>query len=265
MEDKILKVAKQAALEAGKIVKKYYQSELTLTNKGHYANFATQADLETEGKIIKILTENFPDHNIIAEESGLIDKNSDYTWAIDPIDGTIPFVDGIPVFGVSIGLIKNNQPIVGVINMVASGEVYWAQIGKGAYLNGKIVKVREENNLQNSTIGIGLGHTDRLMKIDRFLIPFAEKVRYIYLLGSAVSVFSYLTKGMVDGFVLRANIWDVAAGVVLVTEAGGKATDLEGKPLDWSNTKISLVASNGLVHDQILEVLKGKRKGILRD
>ncbi len=256
MSDNFLKAAKQAALMAGDIVKKYYQSELNLLNKGHYANFATQADLESEEKIVQILTENFPGHNIIAEENGFLDKGSEYTWVIDPIDGTIPFVDGIPVFGISIGLLKNNQPVVGVINMVASGEIYWAQAEKGAYLNGKIIKVRKEANLQNSTIGVGLGHTDRIMKIDQFFIPFAEKVRYIYLLGSAVSVMGYVARGILDGFVLRANIWDVAAGAVLIVEAGGKVSGLEGKPLEWRNEKISLIASNGLIHDDMVEALK---------
>lgn len=188
MEDKFLKVAKEAALEAGKIVKKYYLSELTLQSKGHYANFATRADLESEQKIIQILTKNFPDHNIIAEESGKVNKGSEYTWAIDPIDGTIPFVDGIPVFGVSIGIFKNNQPIIGVINMVATDELYWAMEGKGAFLNGEKIMVRREKDLKQSTIGLDFGHTERVMKLDIFFRPIVEKVRYVYLFGSAVSI-----------------------------------------------------------------------------
>lgn len=109
-DSKFLQVAKQAAIEAGKIVKKYYQTKLVLHGKGHVTNFATKADLESEAKVIEIITKNFPEHNIIGEESGRVDNNSEYTWAIDPIDGTIPFVDGLPFFGISIGLLKNNQP-----------------------------------------------------------------------------------------------------------------------------------------------------------
>ena len=120
-DSKFLAVAKEAAIEAGKIVKYYYNTELELHGKGHVANFATQGDLESEKKVIEIITKNFPDHNIIGEESGRVDKGSEYSWAIDPIDGTIPFVDGIPFFGVSVGLLKNNQPFVGVINMVEIG------------------------------------------------------------------------------------------------------------------------------------------------
>src|SRR3989344_6796187 len=125
-DSRFLKVAKQAATEAGEIVKKYYQSELELHNKGHVNNFATQADLESEAKVIEILRASFPEHNIIAEESGRIDNGSEYTWAIDPIDGTIPFVDGLPFFGVSIAVLKDNKPFIGVINMVVAGELYWA-------------------------------------------------------------------------------------------------------------------------------------------
>ncbi len=256
MEDKILEVAKQAALEAGKIIKKYYLTELDLQNKGHFTNFATKADVESEQKIIEILTKNFPSHNIIAEESGMVNKNSQYSWAIDPIDGTIPFVDGIPVFGVSIGILKDNKPFAGVINMVATDELYWAMKGKGAFLNGKKIKVREESNLQNCTIALDLGHTDRIFKLDKFFRPIAEKVRHIYMLGSAVSALCYVAKGFLDAYIIRANIWDFAAGVVLVEEAGGKVTGLLGGEVDYQEAKPQLICSNGVVHEEILKVYK---------
>jgi len=254
IEDQILEIAKQAALEAGKIVKKYYLSELTLHSKGHYANFATQADLESEQKIIQILTQNFPNHNIIAEESGRVDKGSKYSWAIDPIDGTIPFVDGIPTFGVSIGALKNNIPIIGVINMVAINELYFAQKGKGAYLNGKKIKVRQEGMLENCTIGLDLGHTDRIMKLEKFFRPIVEKVRYAYLFGSAVMSLCYVARGMLDAYIIRANVWDLAAGVVLIEEAGGKVTDMVGQEVDFAEGKPRIICSNGAVHEAILKI-----------
>lgn len=253
-EEKILRVAKQAASEAGKIVKKYYQSELILHNKGHFTNFATKADLEAEQKIIQILTKNFPGHNIIAEESGSVNKGSEYTWAIDPIDGTIPFVDGIPVFGVSIGILRDKKPIIGVINMVATGEVYWAIEGKGAFLNGKKIRVRKESNLEKSTIGLELGHAGRITKLDRLWRPIVEKVRYVYLYGASVAILCYVAKGSVDAYIQQANIWDLAAGVVLITEAGGKVTDFSGKEPDYFDGKPSLVCSNGLIHEAILKI-----------
>lgn len=254
MEDDILKVAKQAALDAGKIVKKYYLSELTLQNKGHYSNFATKADIESEQKIIQILTKNFQSHNIIAEESGMVKKGSEYTWAIDPIDGTIPFVDGIPTFGVSIGILKDNQPIVGVIYMVATEELYWAQKGKGAFLNGKRIKVRQESNLEQSTIGLELGHAERVARLDNLWRPIVGQVRYVYLYGASVAILCYIARGWVDAYIQQANIWDLAAGVVLIKEAGGKVTDISGKEPDFSESRPRLICSNGLIHDAILKI-----------
>lgn len=254
MDEKILEVAKKAALEAGKIIKKYYLSELKLHDKGHFTNFATKADIESEQKIIEILTENFPNHNIIAEESGRVDKASEYSWAIDPIDGTIPFVDGIPTFGVSIGVLKDNKPFVGVINMVATDELYWALKGKGAYLNGKKLQVRKEDSLEKSTIALDLGHTDRIYKLDHFFSPIVEKVRYVYLFGSAVAVFCYVAKGFMDAYIVRANIWDIAAGIIIVEEAGGKTTDISGKEINFMEVKPRIVSSNGSIHDAILKV-----------
>lgn len=254
MDEKLLKVAKQAALEAGKIAMEYYQSELTLHDKGHYTNFATQADIESEQKIIQIVTKNFPNHNIIAEESGAVNKGSQYAWAIDPIDGTIPFVDGIPTFGVSIGILKKGKPIIGVINMVATGELYWAMKGKGAFLNGKKIKVRKESNLERSTIGLELGHTERIMKLDKFWKPIVGKVRYVYLYGASVAILCYVARGWVDAYIQQANIWDLAAGVVLITEAGGRVTDFFGKEPDYFDGKLKLVCSNGLLHEAILKI-----------
>lgn len=254
MEDKILKVAKKAALEAGKIVKKYYSSELILHGKGHYANFATQADLESERKILEIIAKNFPNHNIIAEESGRVDKGSKYSWAIDPIDGTIPFVDGIPFFGVSIGILKENLPVIGVINMVATDELYWAQKGKGAFLNGKKIEVRKEDNLQNCTIGLDWGHTERVIKLDKFFKPIVDRVRYIYSFGAAVAILCYVARGMIDAYIVRANVWDLAAGVVLIEEAGGRVTDMSGEEVDFMKGKPQIICSNGKIHDIILKI-----------
>jgi len=119
MEDNFLKVAKQAAIEAGKVIRKCSGEDLDLSLKNEdKSNFVTKADLEAEETIVKILTKNFPTHNIIAEENTKIDKGSKYTWVVDPIDGTITFVHGIPYFSVSIGLLENNKPILGAIYII---------------------------------------------------------------------------------------------------------------------------------------------------
>lgn len=254
MDEKILNVAKEAAIEAGKIVKKYYQTELTLQDKGHFTNFATKADVESEQEIIKIIKKNFPEHNIIAEESGKEDKGSNYSWAIDPIDGTIPFVDGIPVFGVSIGVLKSGKPFVGVINMVATDELYWALEGNGAFLNNKKIEVRKEADLKQSTIGLELGHTDRISKLDKLWKPIVEEVRYVYLYGAAVAILSYIARGLVDAYIIGANVWDVAAGIVLIQEAGGRVTGISGNEVNIMEGKPMIICSNALVHDSIVKI-----------
>jgi len=251
-DSKFLQVAKEAAIEAGKIVKKYYQSELELHGKGHVANFATQADLESEKKVIEIITQNFPDHNIIGEESGRVENNSEYTWAIDPIDGTIPFVDGIPVFGVSVGLLKNNQPFIGVINMVGRDELFWAEEGHGAFRNGEKLQVRDRKELSASTIALEFGHSERSMRLQKHFQPIVEKVRYAYVFGSAVQPLTLLAQGNLDGCFIRAYVWDFAAGVILVKEAGGRFTELNGESADFTKEKIQLICTNGFIHDEMV-------------
>jgi len=252
-DSRFLKVAKQAATEAGEIVKKYYQSELELHNKGHVNNFATQADLESEAKVIEILRASFPEHNIIAEESGRIDNGSEYSWAIDPIDGTIPFVDGLPFFGISIGLLKNDQPLLGVINMVAKDDLFWAEQGKGAFKNGKRIQVRKKESLDQATIALEWGHSARDWRIEKHVAPIIEKVRYAYVFGSAVQSLTAIAEGKLDGCLIRAYVWDFAAGAIIVKEAGGEYTDPKGDKPDFTAEKIQLICSNGLIHDQMVK------------
>ena len=253
-DSEFLKVAKEAAIEAGKIVKHYYQSELTLHGKGHVANFATQADLESEAKVIEIIQKSFPNHNIIGEERGRIENGSEYSWAIDPIDGTIPFVDGIPVFGVSVGLLKNNKPYLGVINMVARDELYWAEEGQGAFRNGEKLQVRDRKELSASTIALEFGHSERNMRLQKHFLPIVEKVRYAYVFGSAVQSLTLVAQGNLDGSFIRAYVWDFAAGVILVKEAGGKFTDISGKEADFTKERIELISTNGFIHDEMVSL-----------
>lgn len=258
MKDEYLKVAKQAALEAGEIILKYFGKEHKLKFKNNdKSDFATQADLEAEQKIIQILTENFPNHNIIAEESGRTQKDSDYTWVIDPLDGTSSFAHGFPYFGVSVGLLKNNKPILGVIYHVLAKDLYYAEINKGAYVNGKQIFVSEKKDLEEAVIAMEYGHNKRRSpKLDLYIVPLMKKSGYIYSLGSAAMCLGLCAKGIQDGAVMQAWIWDFTAGAVIVKEAGGKVTDFEGKDLDWTKERLNIVASNGLIHDQIITALR---------
>lgn len=257
MEDQFLKVAKQAAIEAGKVISDLYGKEHKLMFKTDNSDFATQADLKAEKIIVEIISKNFPSHNIIAEEKVRIDQNSPFTWAIDPVDGTISFASKMPFFAVSIGLLENNQPIVGVIYDVERKDLYWAQKGKEAFLNDKKISVSKTTKLADAVIGLGIGGMKgRREKLKEYFFPLLDRVRYIYMLGGGVVTMALLAKGSLDAVPNQAWIWDQAAAGIIITEAGGMVSDRFGNPVDWSADRAEFIASNGLIHDQILAALK---------
>lgn len=259
-EGKFLKVAKEAALEAGKVILKFSRQVGKLTLKHNdVSDFATKADVEAERAIVGILSKNSPDHNIIAEEGTNINKNSDYTWAIDPIDGTISYACGVPSFTISIGLLKIDKPILGVIYHIASDNLYFAEIGKGAFLNNGRIKVNHKDGLGRAVVSLDFGHKNqRQEKFKTYILPLMNKVGYIYNLGSGALSLAYTASGVLEAHIQTGEPWDSLGGTVIVREAGGKVTDFEGNEPDWNKERLSIVASNGLIHDQILEALNSK-------
>lgn len=257
MDEQFLKVAKQAALEAGKVIQTYSGDFGKKNIKGgDKSNFATIADIKAEKVVVKILTDNFPSHNIIAEEGTGIKKGSKYTWAIDPLDGTISFAAGVPNFTVSIGLTLNSEPVLGVIYHITKGDLYWAQKGKGAFVNNKKINVSSNKNLEEGIISLDLGHKHkREEKFKRYIAPLIFKASYVYSLGSGALSLAYTARGIVDLHIQAGGIWDNLAGAAIIREAGGVVTDFKGKEPDWNKGQVDVVASNGLIHDQILEAL----------
>lgn len=258
MDEQFLKVAKQAALEAGKIISKYSGKDQHKNVKNEDpTDYVTKADLEAEKVIVKILTSHFPDHNLIGEEKTNINKKSKFTWVIDPLDGTISFGSGIPYFSVSIGLLKANKPILGVIYIVSFKKMYWAQKGYGAFLNGKLLKVSKKTTLKESVGTLDFGHNvKRQYKLDLYVNKLLSKIGYIYSFGSAVASSALVAEGILDINVNYGFVWDFVAGAVIVREAGGKVSDFDGNEPDWTKERLNFVASNGLIHDQILEALR---------
>lgn len=258
MSDEFLKVAKQAALEAGKVIQEY-SGKILLKNikNDDVSDFTTEADIKAEKTIVSLISKNFPEHNIIAEEESRIDKGSEYTWVVDPLDGTISFSRQVPFFAVSIGLLKDNKPLLGVINHISFNNLYWGIAGKGGYLNGKKMKISTENKLDEAMVVLDLGHrAKRQAKINLYVTPLITKVGYGYSFGGGVATLGMVAQGILDGFVAQAWVWDFVAGTVIIREAGGQVTDFEGKEPDWTKERLNIVASNGLIHNQILEALK---------
>lgn len=257
MNDKFLNVAKEAAIEAGKIISKYSGkiSSKKIKNEDS-SDFATEADLEAEKVILKIIQDNFPEHSFISEEAGERNKDSNYTWVIDPLDGTAPFSAGLPTFSVSIGLLEKNRPLLGVVYQILTQDLYYALQSEGAFLNGERIKVGGVNDLEKAFFGFDFGHrARRSQKIEKYVLPLINKIRYPISYGSDALILALVGRGVLDGFVNEDNTWDSVAGAMIIVEAGGKVTDLKGKEIDWTKKRIEFIASNGLIHEAILEAL----------
>jgi myo-inositol-1(or 4)-monophosphatase len=250
-KSKMLDVAIKAAKEAGKILMKYYGKDYEINSKrdsNHSSDLVTQADLDSEKKIVDILEKNFPEHRIYAEEQGLRDKDSEYTWYIDPLDGTGNFTRNIPLFGVSIGLIKNKQPILGVLYFPAIDLMVHAEKGKGAFANDKKISVsnRELDNSLFYNAGVYKGKIDFKTKI-------AEKVALTKMIDTSAYELAQIAMGDAELYILTSVLHDVTAGVAIIREAGGKVTDYDDS--EWNQDSKGIVASNKVIHDEIIGLL----------
>lgn len=253
----MIDVAKRAAILAGRKIVFLRRKGLTFKSKERLGDIVTDADTASERIILELLKKQFPNHNFISEEVGKIDNGSEYTWIIDPLDGTIPYSSGLPIFAVSIGLLRNFQPQLGVVNMPDAGWLFWAEAGKGAYVNGERIKVSSKEDLMKCVVGFDVAYIGtRRDEIERRLLPLADRVRYPLMLGCASANGVYVARGILDAYLHSAYPWDYAAAFLIVTEAGGKVTDYSGRPIDWSKDRIDFFASNGLIHDEILSLIK---------
>lgn len=258
MSVKPLEVAIEAALEAGKYLKNNIDKIKQVEYKGGaITNLVTEFDKGSEAIIINKLKKYFPDYNFLAEESGSAEVESEYRWIIDPLDGTVNYAHGLPIYSISIALEHRNEIVLGVIYNPSLDELYFSEKGKGSYLNNKPIKVSQTGKLIESLVVTGFPYTinknpePEATNFRNFLVA-AQAVRR---LGSAALDLAYVACGRFDGFwegIL--NAWDMAAGVLLVTEAGGRWTDYNGNPTTIYNKQ--LLATNGLIHNEMIEVLK---------
>jgi myo-inositol-1(or 4)-monophosphatase len=254
-----LDVAIVAAKRAGRIHKKYFQTDIQVDVKSSPFDLVTTADLEAEKEIVSSLKSAFADHNFLAEENKYPKTNSEFTWVIDPLDGTNNFAAGLPIFCVSIGLVRDGQILVGVIYDSTRDELFCAEKSKGAFLNGRRIRVSSKASLSESVLITGF-YYDRGEEMSQTL----ENIRKFFLnpvtglrrLGAAALDLAYIASGRASGFwEFCLSPWDFTAGKLMVEEAGGKVTDRLGKDVDISK-KSYIVASNGKIHDQMLAILK---------
>ena len=252
VNDEYLKTAVDTAKASGKIFQRYFGKPKNVSIKnGDPKNFVTEVDQKIEKQIRKLLQKKFPTHKIIGEELGShkLEKN-DYIWIIDPIDGTVNFIHGLPLCCISIALWDSHGPLIAVVFSPALNLLFTAQRGKGANLNGRKIKVSDKKYFG----GFGWGRNPiQAAKNFPKIIKHLPKIR---ALGSSALEFAFVAAGIFD-FHIQAgiNIWDFAASVLLIQEAGGKVSDWKGKPLTLNSTHIA--GGNKLTHPNLVKILKG--------
>lgn len=255
----MLQIAIEAAREAGNFLKLNLGKVRETQPKGGYErNLVTEIDKRSEEIIIQKIQRHYPAHDILAEESGSRTAGgSKYRWIIDPLDGTTNFTHGFPVFCVSIGLEYDGELIAGVIYDPNLDELFTAERGKGAFLNGKRISVSKIPTLNRSLLVTGFPYniTENPNHAIEHFVNFLLSAQAVRRMGSAAIDMVYVAAGRYEGFwEVALNPWDMAAGAVIIREAGGMLSDFSGRPFSIYNKEI--VASNGLVHDEMLGVLK---------
>lgn len=249
-------VAVQAARTAGSILLKHLGQPLDVEFKGD-VDLVTKVDRLSEEAIVMIIRNAYPEHQILAEEGTTQEGDSKYRWIIDPLDGTTNFAHSFPCFAVSIGLEAAGKMVAGVVYDPVRNECFTAIDGSGAYLNGNQISVSSVDNLNRALLATGFPY-DRREHPDNYLALFRKfmmKAQEIRRPGSASIDLCYLASGRLDGFwECKLKPWDVAAAVVIVREAGGKLSDFNGN--EYSIYGNETLASNGRIHDEMMEVIK---------
>ena len=257
-KSKELEVAIQAALEAGKILEKYLETEIFKSIKSD-KSISVVADGECEEVIKKIISEAFPGHSILGEETGMTENHSDYIWHIDPIDGTRNFAHGIPFFAVAIALEHKEKLKVGVVYNPASHSLFYAEAEKGAYLNDKRIFVSKDGR-DRSMITVNRSKNSVDEKLFRELLhdlPMGV-VASVRDFGCTALDLAYVAQGALEACItLGLHTYDFAASILLVQEAGGKITTLDGA--SWKFPDNHFITSNGVFHDLLVEEVKKQK------
>jgi myo-inositol-1(or 4)-monophosphatase len=251
-----LQLAIAAAKEAGRIQMEHFGHSHPVEYKGE-VNPVTVVDKLCEQVITQMILSAFPNHDLLTEESPFERRGSSYKWIIDPLDGTTNYLHGYPCFCVSIGLEVEGEVRLGVVYNPVLEELFHVGKGEGAYLNENRIFVSQEDHLDRSFLCTGFPYDIR-ENADFYLRYFHQFITKSFAIrrpGSAAIDLCYLAAGRFDGFwEFKLHAWDVAAGSLMVTEAGGKVTDFQGQPFNIYSEEI--LASNGLIHEEMLQTIR---------
>ncbi|HKZ35557.1 MAG TPA: inositol monophosphatase [Patescibacteria group bacterium] len=256
-------VARDAAIQAGDWLKQNQQKVMVLKSKADQLDLQTTADIEAEKLIFAVIEKSFPDHNLFSEEKGLVDKKSPFTWVVDPLDGTKEYVRNQSDFLSLVALQDKNEVLTGCVYNPSTKETYTGAKNLGGFKLQQHLSASKESDIKKSFIYYRLSKQPhdqklhgRVVEVLSKLLPAAYRVR-----GSTYDVMSicYVAQGAAEGLVilpgLGVNWWDVAPGIVVANEAGAKITNAYGRPFKNQVMNDGLVITNGLIHEQLLDII----------
>ncbi|HVA96420.1 MAG TPA: inositol monophosphatase [Candidatus Acidoferrales bacterium] len=248
-----LQLGTELAEKAGEIMLKHFAVGIKKEWKSDNTP-VTDADIAVNKLVIESVLKEYPTHGILGEEESLM-KESEYVWVCDPIDGTIPFIHGIPTFTFSLALTQKGAPIVAIAYDPVMKRMYTADKGKGAYLNGKVIHVSPASSFARQHIGIE-GMLRSGFAIEKFREALDEKgVRMYSVLSTSYEGLQVARGEFIASIFLKNNPWDNAAVKLLIDEAGGKTTDLYGNEQRYDRPMKGFVGSNGVIHDELIELI----------
>jgi len=265
MKETLISVMKSA----GKVLLKHFEQPVETRVKESQSSIVTAADLESDALITKLIRKKYPLHNIISEESGFLNNNSDYTWVIDPLDGTSNFASGLPWFGVLISIFHRNVPVMGGAYLPVSDILYFAEKDRGAERNGKPFRIISDPELVDSLVTFSVDYTSDEVFLDRCIAIYRSIVisaRNIRCTNSLVD-FLFVAEGKFGGCInLFTKIWDISALGLIISEAGGLMTDINGDKLEFIlnegiiDHNFSVIAGAGKAVNALREILDHEKK-----
>ena len=258
-----ISTASEIARRAGALLMEYFARGVKTEYKGTgTVDVVTDADRASEKLIVESLRDTFPDHGIVGEEGSRSQSSGGYLWYVDPLDGTTNFAHGFPVFCVSLGLVRNGEVIAGIIYDPTRNELFAAERGSGASLNGESIHVSKVATLAESLLGTGFPSKKRHANPNiHFYHQLTLKSHGLRRPGSAALDLSCVASGRYDGYwEFKLNAWDTSAGVLLVEEAGGRVTHVDGSKFDVAESR-DVLATNGLIHQELMDEMQAIMQG----
>ena len=251
--NKRMLVGIRAARSAGKVLSTYYKKVKKLKIKNNLPrDIISKVDLMSENEIYKIVNKTFKNDSFLGEEKGLIKKRGKFKWVVDPLDGTVNYIHGIPIFGISIAIFNRSKCVAGIIYNSERDEMYYASKNNGAFMNGRKINVSKETKFKNSLIIAVLpSKIKNKNKIYNLFAKFNEKSRGVLRIGSAAIAYTLLASGKIEAIWGYDNkIWDVSAGIMINEEANGKTSSNDNKEYFYKKT---LISSNKFIHSDLIK------------